>query len=61
MVKCGGGSGWGQFPCNIAGHQLIAKNFVRDRPFTKICVGPSASRSHVLKMKKLLDDGLDLM
>jgi hypothetical protein len=28
--------------------------------FTKIWAGPSASRSLVLKMKKLLNDGLDL-
>jgi hypothetical protein len=44
----------------IAGRQLIAKSFVRNRPFTKICLAPSASWSLILKMKKLLNDGLDL-
>jgi hypothetical protein len=39
----------------------LAESFVQDRPFTKIWAGPSASRSLILKMKKLLDDGLDLM
>jgi hypothetical protein len=47
--------------CYIAGCQLIAKTFARDRPFAKIWAGSSASWSLVLKMKKLLDDGLDLM
>jgi hypothetical protein len=46
--------------CNIVGRQLSAKSFAGDRPFMKICPGPSASRSLVLKMKKLLNDGLDL-
>jgi hypothetical protein len=49
-----------QLLCNIAGRQLIAESFEWDRPFTKFCAGPSASRSLVLKMKKLLDDSLDL-
>ncbi len=49
-----------QLQCYIAGRQLIAKSFARDRPFTKICPAPSASWSLVLKMKKLLNDGLDL-
>ncbi len=44
----------------IAGRQLIAKSFARNRPFRKICPAPSASWSLVLKMKKLLNDGLDL-
>ncbi len=47
--------------CYIAGRQLIAKSFAQDRPFMKICTGPSASWSLGLEMKKLLDDGLDLM
>jgi hypothetical protein len=46
--------------CHIAGRQLIAVSFEQDRPFTKIFVDPNASRSLVLKMKKLPDDGLDL-
>ncbi len=50
-----------QFPCRFTGRQLIAESFSQDRPFTKICAGPSTSRSLVLKMKKLLDDLLDLM
>jgi hypothetical protein len=50
-----------QFPCYIAGRQLIAKSFAWGRTFTKICAGPSVSRSLVLMMKKLLNDGLDLM
>jgi hypothetical protein len=45
----------------IAGRKLIAKSFARDRGFMKICPGPSASWSLVVKMKKLLNDGLDLM
>jgi hypothetical protein len=44
----------------IAGCQLTAKSFARDRRFTKIFLAPSASWSLVLKMKKLLNDGLDL-
>jgi hypothetical protein len=50
-----------QLLCDIAGRQLITESFAGHRPFTKICAGPSASRSLVLKMKNLLDDGLDLM
>ncbi len=49
-----------QFPFSIAGRQLIAKSFARDRPFTKTWTGPSASRSLDLNMKKFLDDSLDL-
>jgi hypothetical protein len=60
-INVGAAVGGCQFPCRFAGRQLIAESFVRDRPFTKICMGPSASRSLVLKMKKLLDDSLDLM
>jgi hypothetical protein len=48
-----------QLRCYIACHQLITKSFPRDRCF-KICSGPSANWSQVLKMKKLLNDGLDL-
>jgi hypothetical protein len=44
----------------IAGRQLIAKSFAQNRPFTKICPAPSASWSLILKMKKLLNDSLDL-
>jgi hypothetical protein len=32
-----------QLWCYIAGRQLIAKSFARDRHFKKICPGPSAS------------------
>ncbi len=39
--------------CSIAGHHLITESFARNRCFFKIWVGPSASRSLVLKMKKL--------
>jgi hypothetical protein len=46
--------------CYIAVRQLIAKSFVRNRPFMKICLAPSTSWSLVLEMKKLLNDGLDL-
>ncbi len=46
--------------CYIAGRQLIAKSFARNRPFTKICPAPSASWSLLLKIKKLLNDGLNL-
>ncbi len=45
-----------QLRCCIAGRQLIAESFVRDRSFTKICAGPSGSRSLVF-----LNDSLDLM
>jgi hypothetical protein len=49
-----------QLQCHITGCQLIAKSFARDRPFKKIRPAPSASWSLVLKMKKLLNDGLNL-
>ncbi len=49
-----------QLLCYIAGRLLIAASFARDRHFTKICMGPNASMSIVLKMKKFLNDGLDL-
>ncbi len=38
--------------CYMAGRQLIAKSFARNRPFKKICPAPSASWSLVLKIKK---------
>jgi hypothetical protein len=50
-----------QLLCYIAGRQLIAKSFVRNRPFMKICLAPSTSWSFIVKMKKLLNDGLNLM
>jgi hypothetical protein len=56
----GAAVGGRQLRCYITGHQLIAKSFTRDGPFTKIWAGPSTSWSIVLKMKKLLSDGLDL-
>jgi hypothetical protein len=49
-----------QFTYIITGRQLGAKSFARDRPFMKICPSSSAIRSIILKMKKLLNDGLDL-
>jgi hypothetical protein len=49
-----------QLLCDIASRQHITESFARDRPFTKICMGPSASRTLVLKMKKLRGDGLGL-
>jgi hypothetical protein len=49
-----------QLLCYIVDRKLIAESFAQDRPFMKICMGPSASRSLVLKIKKLLYDGLDL-
>jgi hypothetical protein len=49
-----------QLRCYIAGCQLITKSFARVRPFMKICTGPRAIWILVPKMKKLLDDGLDL-
>ncbi len=50
-----------QFPCSIAGHQLITESFAQDRPFTKISAGASPSRSILFKMKKLLEYCLYLM
>jgi hypothetical protein len=50
-----------QLRCYIAGRQLIAKSFAQNRPFMKICPAPSASWSFIVKMKKLLNDGLNLM
>ncbi len=55
-INGGAAVGGHQFPCSIAGCQLIAEIFVRDRPFTKVWVGPTTSRSLIPKMKKLLDD-----
>jgi hypothetical protein len=49
-----------QLQCYIAGRQFIAKSFARNRPFMKICPAPSASWSFIVKMKKLLNDGLNL-
>ncbi len=49
-----------QLRCYVTGCQLTAKRLARDRRFMKICLAPSASWSLVLKMKKLLNDGLDL-
>jgi hypothetical protein len=57
----GAAMGGHQLQCYIAGHQLVAKSFTRDRRFTKICPAPSDSWSIVLKMKKLLNAGLNLM
>jgi hypothetical protein len=57
----GAAAGGHELRCYIAGRQLIAKSFARDRPFTKIFPAPSASWSLVFKMKKLLNDGLDLI
>jgi hypothetical protein len=59
-IHMGAAVGGRQLLCNIAGRKLIAESFVRDRPFTKICAGPSASRSLILRVKKLLHEGLDL-
>ncbi len=50
-----------QLRCYIAGRQLIAKSFARNRRSTKICPAPSASWSLLVKMKKLLNDSLNLM
>ncbi len=49
-----------QLQCYITGRRLIAKSFACDRCFTKICPGPSTSWSLVPKIKKLLNDSLDL-
>jgi hypothetical protein len=46
--------------CYITGRQPTAKSFARDRRFMKICPAPSASWNLILKMKKLLNDSLDL-
>jgi hypothetical protein len=49
-----------QFPYNITGRQLIAKNFVGRADLYKISAGLSISRSLILQIKKLLDDSEDL-
>ncbi len=49
-----------QLRCYITGRQLIVKSFAQDRPSTKICLAPSTSWSLVLKIKNLLNDGLNL-
>jgi hypothetical protein len=46
--------------CYIPGCQLIAESFAQNRHFAKICLAPSASWSLLLKMKKLLNDSLNL-
>jgi hypothetical protein len=59
-LHMGAPEGGRQLRCYIAGRQLTTKSFAWDRHFTKICPSPSTSWSLVLKMKKLLNDGLDL-
>jgi hypothetical protein len=59
-INVGAAVGGHQFPGSIAGRQLITESFAQNRCFLKIWVGPSASRSLGLKMKKLLDDSLNL-